>query len=820
MSLEFYETHVKKLKRVGDRYMGLCPLHKDTRPSFNINPVTWSWYCHACGIGGGPRQLAEPLGVPIPDLGDPPGKSIAKIYDFVDEDGKLLFQSVKYEPGSQPPYHARQPDGRGGWTWNLKGVRRVLYRLPEIKGHKTVYLPEGEKDADSLWALGLPATTNPMGAGKWRDEYANQLLQAGAESVVVLADNDEPGRNHAEEVARSCQQAGLHVQKVVHFPDLSPKGDVTDWLADGRTIEELLSYIGAQTHPEPPTEGHPKVKDEGSIDDLQAQVTDILLSEGHVHSKYKRLGTLVLETMRREGSFYRTIEPQYLYFNNAERRLYNLDEEASIFYLHARTGLNPTDKPAKFVLAEARTAAARTGTLTEVDHLARIDMERARLFVNDRKGGIYVLGGQKIELSHNGAGALFLEEPGVPTWQYVPADQRPPSVSLDFLINRTTHFANVPEAEITANDFRLLFRLWILTLFFENLQPTKPICSLVGPIRSGKTVALKAVGQLLFGDDWAPTRYEKESDFQTDLANSLLVCWDGCDGKIKWVTRALSLAATGQTITRRRLYTTCDTFRKKVRCFVALTSMDPHFKDADVRDRMLLFRCQPLPDDGIVDEVELLKIIYKDRDAILSHVVDELHARLPNVMGRDWVRSSFRIATWPTIAHALCRGEEERNRLLDLLSKQERLKRDFAMEDHPLVESLMAWVEAPGNNGREVTTSVLLQELIEQEKAAGRKFAYKDTVGFGVAVTNVIGTLQDHVQVTEVRKGANIRHLTFNRLGQGDEGQVHRYRRLHTALAVDLDLVQEEGFSGEVTVRYQDGKVVDVRGREEGELPL
>ena len=37
---------------------------------------------------------------------------------------------------------------------------------------------EGEKDADALTALGLTATCNPMGAGKWRDSYTATLAGA------------------------------------------------------------------------------------------------------------------------------------------------------------------------------------------------------------------------------------------------------------------------------------------------------------------------------------------------------------------------------------------------------------------------------------------------------------------------------------------------------------------------------------------------------------------------------------------------------------------------------------------------------------------
>src|SRR5690606_471494 len=133
----------------------------------------------------------------------------------------------------------RVPDGRGGWIWRLGDVRRVLYRLPDVvravREGRTVYVVEGEKDADRLASMGLCATTAPGGAGKWRDEYTEPLRGA---RVVVLPDNDEPGRAHAEMVARALRAVSADV-RVVHLPDLPEKGDVSDWLDAGGTAEEL-----------------------------------------------------------------------------------------------------------------------------------------------------------------------------------------------------------------------------------------------------------------------------------------------------------------------------------------------------------------------------------------------------------------------------------------------------------------------------------------------------------------------------------------------------------------------------------------------------
>jgi len=93
---------------------------------------------------------------------------------------------VRYDPKG---FRQRRPDDKGGWIWNLEGVKLVPYRLPQWNAKPVVYLVEGEKDVDALWRLGLPATCNPMGGGKWRDQYNPHLK---GKRVVILPDNDPP----------------------------------------------------------------------------------------------------------------------------------------------------------------------------------------------------------------------------------------------------------------------------------------------------------------------------------------------------------------------------------------------------------------------------------------------------------------------------------------------------------------------------------------------------------------------------------------------------------------------------------------------------
>jgi Protein of unknown function (DUF3987) len=182
------------------------------------------------------------------------GSPIVARYYYISETGVVLRQVQRLAPKS---FRQCRPDGRGGWIGNVEGVRHVLYRLPQLLAEKpetTVFIVEGESDADNLAALGVVATTNVGGAGKWRHEYSEALR---GRRVVILPDNDEPGRRHAEQVARALVGKAIGV-KVVELPGLPEKGDASDWLAKGGTLKALLDLVEAAPaycQPEPEQAG-------------------------------------------------------------------------------------------------------------------------------------------------------------------------------------------------------------------------------------------------------------------------------------------------------------------------------------------------------------------------------------------------------------------------------------------------------------------------------------------------------------------------------------------------------------------------------------
>ena len=151
---------------------------------------------------------------------------IAATYDYTDASGALLYQNVRFEPKD---FRQRHRDARGRWVWSYpRGVDQVPYRLPQLLAapDDPVFVVEGEKDADRLGDLGLIATTNTAGAGNWSPSICPWLK---GRTVFVLPDNDDPGRTHAEVVARSLTGVASEV-RIVALPGLPPKGDVSDWL--------------------------------------------------------------------------------------------------------------------------------------------------------------------------------------------------------------------------------------------------------------------------------------------------------------------------------------------------------------------------------------------------------------------------------------------------------------------------------------------------------------------------------------------------------------------------------------------------------------
>lgn len=236
-----------------------CPRsgHEDLHPSARWNPSKGTYFCDPCDKGGGTLDLARLLRIEATNgngastTARNPNAPTA-VYPYLNEAGEPAFWVCRFEKPngeSKPEKTFLQchpcPRGVRGKTWNLGGNRRrcdcprirpVLFNLPDlcdpVRQVEPVFIVEGEKCASYLSETGLVATTSPGGAGKWKPNAAGIELAKPlvGRRVIILPDNDDAGRQHAENVARTVLKAGAAEVRMLELPSLPPKGDVVDWM--------------------------------------------------------------------------------------------------------------------------------------------------------------------------------------------------------------------------------------------------------------------------------------------------------------------------------------------------------------------------------------------------------------------------------------------------------------------------------------------------------------------------------------------------------------------------------------------------------------
>lgn len=234
-----FEEIVDRLeaKRSGAGYMAKCPAHEDRSPSLSISQGNDGRALLKCHAGCETRDVLGAMGLTFEDLAIESGRTskreekIVETYPYVDEKGALLFEVCRYEPKN---FRQRKPDGKGGWSWQLNGVRRILFNLPAVLRADHVAIVEGEKDVRKAMDMGLTATCNPAGAGKWKPEYSDSLR---GKHVTIIPDNDEPGRKHAEQVAQSLSGKAASIA-ICHLPERVK--DLSEWPL---SVDSLLDLI-------------------------------------------------------------------------------------------------------------------------------------------------------------------------------------------------------------------------------------------------------------------------------------------------------------------------------------------------------------------------------------------------------------------------------------------------------------------------------------------------------------------------------------------------------------------------------------------------
>jgi putative DNA primase/helicase len=228
-----------------------------------------AWHCCHCDWSGPPKGAGAHK------------SDIVPTHIYRDRDGVIRFGKVRNPPGAKIKCWFCHPDGNGGWAKKLGDAdASILYRIDEvtdaIEAGREICVVEGEKDADNLWRLDIPATCNAHGASeigkkpKWTAAHSAQLKGA---DIVVLNDNDAPGYAHADVTCKLSLGVTKRVRRLDlkdDWPEIPKGGDVSDWLAvDGHTPERLRELIAAAPEFAAPAPGpEPPIDDDAELERL------------------------------------------------------------------------------------------------------------------------------------------------------------------------------------------------------------------------------------------------------------------------------------------------------------------------------------------------------------------------------------------------------------------------------------------------------------------------------------------------------------------------------------------------------------------------
>ncbi len=584
--------------RSGDGFKTHCPAHSDPNPSLQLSEKNGKllWKCF-----GGCTQ--ETVRVALKERSLWPGKTgdgmstprknkIIATYDYQDQAGRLIFQVCRMDPKS---FRQRRPDGKGGWIWNLKGVAPVPYHLTELLKADTIYLPEGEEDVDRLRSLGLAATCNSGGAEKWKPDF-NQHFKG--KTVVILPDNDKPGRDHAQDVARNLHGVARSM-RVVALPGLPEKGDVSDWLAAGGTAEKLVALVEAAPEWEPPAKPEPGAEAAKEKRPPQAELLLALATDAELfHDPDDRPYATIPVGGHRENWPIRS--------KRFKRWLLSRYYEAH--------GKAPNTQALHDALAVIEARAQFDGPGFEV--YVRIAHMDNRIFADLANESW-----QAVEIAPSG-------------WQVVadprvkfrrPKGMRPlplpePGGSLDDL----KEFLNVG-----SQDWPLV-GAWVIGCFSEGPYP---ILIFQGEQGAAKSTAAKVLKEIV--DPSLPKLRaipREEADLLISAFNSWVLVFDNLSTIPKWFSNSLCRLSTGGGVGKRELYTDAEETILDVMRPIILNGIAAliHPGGQDLASRALVVELDQIQDGDRQAERPFWRRFEKAYPRILGAILDAVAAALAN----------------------------------------------------------------------------------------------------------------------------------------------------------------------------------------------
>jgi hypothetical protein len=721
-----------------------CPVHQpDEHPSCDVDRDTGMYICRVCGAKGNLHTLRKELDIPDRPPGSngngswPPGKEIA-VYRYTDADDALLFSRHKFvKPDGKKEIYAKGADGKWGLGAKKRSgdpirenpVKRVPYMFPLLKEaiseNKDIVITEGEKDADTVFLkLGYTATCHSGGAGEW-PKYMTLFFPAGT-SIILCGDNDVPGEEHIRKVGSALTAQGCNVRVIKLFDeDPAPNHglDVSDWAKDHTAadfealVQEAREFVLESINV--PAAFGPKIsastarlltKSAPPVPDaiLRARIELILSREKVSPVQLRReAAALLIPWMRENGGFVKALDTdEGYYFYEKERKLFLIESDLFAAWLYSLCGSNPASTDFRYLRADCLTQSIFSEP-QKVYRFAHFDTDNCLLFVSRFDGVVYVLNGDTISEESNGDNVLFADDPQHEPFTYdieAGAKLRP----FRRLANEFPPWKDPKEAHA------LGFLVWVLTTFFTELCPARPIMVLLGEKGSGKSVLFRLLLRYLYGNSaelqGVPTKVDGFVATAAALHHYFI---DNLDDPVKWMRDRLARLATGISDSYRRLYTSNEMGRVSYRNWMGLTSRTPDtLRRDDLVERLVILPVDRIQDDDRGLEHSFYKQASTDRSAFWGEIMVLLSAIVGAISrGELPSKTEFRMADWAALGGLIASIEGTSETWVDLMRTLKSSQSTLLLEEDPLTEALDIWLSHPENYSRALLARELYNEL-------------------------------------------------------------------------------------------------------------
>lgn len=350
--------------------------------------------------------------------------------------------------------------------------------------------------------------------------------------------------------------------------------------------------------------------------------------------------------------------------------------------------------------------------------IAYFDRDQLAIYVSNRDGKAFRITETEVEVGEH-PDVLFLDSRRHSKGKPLTIDTTVEGDALRGVLFDALRFSGDERSVLTADEQRATFELWLVSLFFGDVQLERPILVIIGPHGSGKSTALRLTGHVLAGPGFhLVDQHENQDDFNVAAMHTRLLFVDNAESAPKWMRTKLSTLATGSEVSKRQLWTGSDEEVLRFDVNLALCAIDPTGVTApDLASRLLVLSLDSPVEKSAASS--LTRSVETKVPQVWGGIVDRLQRILGEMRRRpDWQdvpTGAFRIADFEAFARVAAPALEIESRygvdIDTLVAKWTRAQTAFVVEHHPVHDLLESYLAA-GNSVDGQTAAELQRELL------------------------------------------------------------------------------------------------------------